>query len=431
MLALGFIATVLLSAAWQPEPGAPLVRPAFAAQPTVSSRQAIERLCASHRAGPVAQVVRIRTVSPAGKERTSRVTVRTTAEPPTIGLSLGRSLRVWARGEELLAETPRNKLVYFETPLPEGVSARSLRGTIRAVPVPQIDLALGAGPVRSDGPWTISLAPFGVLTLADQAEEAGADWIVAAAGPSGPAEIRIDKATGLLKRISGSSPSAEGPVRVDLVCQPLGSDEAEWVLTREGRTRVSTLAELKTADAEVGPGAALPNLGLMTPALIAFSWRDARDSLLAGRPLAPDTRVLTALVLFRAGSPEGSDGAVRAAGVLHAARKDMDRRRFIGEAGLPVLVARPVAVLELSEFMPARPRELAAEWELLGEALLWTTSGQAMIDRFSPGSPGVVVLVDDDQIIRGVAALDPGGQDVDAVLAEVRALVEETATAPR
>jgi hypothetical protein len=431
MSAFGLIATVLLSAAWQPEPGAPLVRPAFAAQPTVSSRQAIERLCASHRAGPVAQSVRIRTVSPAGKERTSRVTVRTTAEPATIGLSLGRSLRVWASGVELLAVTPRNRLVYFEAPLPEGVSAHSLRRTIRAVPVPHIDLALGAGLAQSDGTWAITLAPFGPLRFADQAEEAGTDWIVAATGPAGPAEIRIDKTTGLLKRLSGTAPSAEGPVRVDLVCQPVSSDEAEWRLAREGRTRVSTLAELRTADAEVGPGAALPNLGLMTPELIAFSWRDARDSLLAGRPLAPDTRVLTALVLFRAASPEGSDGAVRASGVLHAARKDLDRRRFTGEAGLPVLVPRPVAVLELAEFTPARPRELAAEWELLGESLLWTTSGQALIDRLSPGSPGVVVLVDDDQIVRGVAALDPAGQDVDAVLAEVRALVEETATAPR
>ncbi len=391
----------------------------------------MERLCASHRAGPVAQSVRIRTVSPAGKERTSRVTVRTAAEPRTIGVSLGRSLRVWASGEELLAVTPRNKLVYFEATLAEGVSDRSLRKTIRAVPVPQIDLALGAGPVQGEGTWAITLAPFGVLTLADQAEEAGAEWIVAANGPAGPAEIRIDKTTGLLRRMIGSAPSAEGPVRVDLICQPMTSDEAEWRLTREGRTRVSTLAELKAADAEVGPGAALPNLGLMTPELIAFSWRDARDSLLAGRPLPPDTRVLTALVLFRAGSPEGSDGAVRASGVLNASRKDMDRRRFTGEAGLPALVARAVAVLELSEFTPARPRDLAAEWELLGEPLLWTTSGQALIDRFSPGSPGVVVLVDDDQVVRGVAALDPAGQDVDAVLAEVRALVEETATDPR
>ncbi|MCE7975007.1 MAG: hypothetical protein DYG92_11910 [Leptolyngbya sp. PLA1] len=408
-----------------------MVRPAFAAQPTLSSRQAIERLCASHRAGPVAQAVRIRTVSPSGKERTSRVTVRTTAEPATIGLSLGRALRVWASGDELLAVTPRNKSVYFESAMPEGVSARSLRRTIREVPVPHLDLALGAEPAQAGGSWSITLAPFGTLTLADQAEEAGADWIVAATGPAGPAEIRVDKTTGLLKRLHGAVPSAEGPVRVDLVCQPVDSDEAGWRLAREGRTRVATLAELKAADAEVGPGAALPNLGLMTPELIAFSWREARDSLLAGRPLAQDTRVLTALVLFRAGSAEGSDGAVRATGVLSAARKDADRRRFTGEAGLPVLVARPVAVLELAEFTPSRPRELAAEWALLGESLLWTTSGQALIDRFSPGSPGVVVLVDDDQIVRGVAGLDPAGQDMDAVLAEVRALVEEAAVAPR
>ncbi|MCC6950714.1 MAG: hypothetical protein IT433_04625 [Phycisphaerales bacterium] len=430
MPVLGLIATLVISAAWQEQPGVPIARPAFAAQPTVSSRQAIERLCANHRAGAVAQSVRVRTVSPAGKERTGRLTVRTTAEPATIGLSLGRSLKVWASGNELLAVTPRNKGVYFEVPLPDGVSAGALRRTIRAVPVPHLDLAMGAGPVQTGGAWGITLAPFGMLTLAEQAEEAGADWIVTANGEAGPAEIRIDKTTGLLKRISGAVPSAEGPVRVDLVCQPLGADEAEWRLSREGRTPVATLAELKTADAEVGPGASLPNLGLMTPDLIAFSWRDAREALLAGRPLPADTRVLTALVLFRAGSPEGSDGAVRASGVLNAVRKDIDRRRFTGEAGLPVLAARPVAVLELAEFAPARPRELAAEWELLGETLLWTTSGQSLIDRFAPGSPGVVVLVDDDQLVRGVAALDPAGQDVDAVLAEVRALVEETVAAP-
>jgi hypothetical protein len=255
----------------------------------------------------------------------------------------------------------------------------------------------------------------------------GDDWVLSATGEAGPVEIRVDRASSLLKRVSGLLPTSAGPARAELVCSPVAADPRLWVITPGERRRVASLSDLRPAEAEVAPGAALPNMGLMTPALAAFSWRDAID---AAKAQPATGRVLTALILYRASSTEAGDAAVLASGVLRAAAKDLDRRRITDRPGLPRLLIRPVAVLELSDFTPALPREIEAQWAELGEAALWTSSGQPLIDRFAAGFAGVVVLTDEDQVVRGVVPLDNPPIDDEPLLAEVRGVADDLAPPP-
>jgi hypothetical protein len=424
------LAIVLLAHTPPPWTAPDIARPA-PEQPEASSLSAVRRMVRAYREGIVAQSAKITTVTSAGKERTSMAAVRTSpGEPASVGLRYGRALHVWASGDRLIALTPRNKSIAFVAPLGGPVDAGRLSAVLRDLTLPQVGLALGPDPL-TDGPAgaVLRLTPVGPVTIDPEVRSISAEWVVTGQTEIGPVEVRIDRSSGLLRRLTGLVASSGGPVRIDMIFRPAEPEEPKWVLDPAERRVVGSLSDLRPADAEVAVGAPLPNLGLMTPGLAAHSWRDAVEQVRADPTQAGTGPILTGLVLYRRSVPEAGDAALTGAGVLRASKKSLDQRRVAGRAGVPRLVILPVAVMELAEFEPGLPRLIEEEWKQLGEVAAWTSSGQGLIERFAPGSSAVVVLADEDQIVRGIVPLEAGQGDMDAVLSELRGLIDEVTPA--
>ncbi|CAG0999877.1 hypothetical protein PHYC_02804 [Phycisphaerales bacterium] len=390
---------------------------------------AFQRILDAYRAKPVAQTASIRVIAPEGRERISRVEVLTEPSPTSrrIALRLGRSLQVEASDRELRGVSPRNPTAACVLPLTGPLTDESLRAVLPPIPVPNIAWALG-GEVVGEGAreGEFLVPPVGWVRLDSVEPRPGMGHIaLRGSNPLGPVEIVVDESTHMLVRLTGT---LSGPaLRVELAFRGADPGSKSWAVEIEGRERVPSLSDLKPLPAEVQPGAQVGSLSLMGTDLSPWLLADTMREQAAIPTEAGEGPILGALVVYRSSAPGAEDAAFQACGSLRSHKKFLDRKRLTADPATPRLFIRPVAVFELPEFSPGAARELAARWAGTGDTPVWTSAGQALIDRFDRGAIGAVIIVDLEGVLLGAATLEAGPQAGDAALVEVRAIIEETA----
>ncbi|MBI1190836.1 MAG: hypothetical protein GC200_09185 [Tepidisphaera sp.] len=369
-----------------------------------------------------------------GPPRTSRLSVLidrgdgSLLHPPRAVIKLGVQLHIEAVGEQFRAVNQQNKQLLFEAKLPGGVSPESLGKIIPALPLPQ--LAWAFSPDAAPAGATLRVDPLGVVTWI-RADRRPGETVLQGTSPRGPVEMVIDSGTGRLLRLSAAM--GEDGTRLEIRTEPAEpADDRGWAIDPVGRTRVGSMSELREAPAAAQLGARAPGLGLMTPSLAAWDLSGSLREMLLSPTQAGSGPAYIALVLYRAtGADAGADAtteaALQATFALRAIKKDLDRRRQQGEASEIRLLVRPVAVLELTDVQPSRIKSIEEPWTRVGEDLLWTSGGQALLDRFAPQSAGVVVLIDPEQTLLGRVTIDPANQDADAVASQFRAILKDLA----
>lgn len=403
----------------------------------------VQKMLAAYRGWPVAQTIKVTVTSPERRVRSSRIAVRTSrgadGGEKSLGLELGRVLKVWGTTERFTAITPLNKRLVYVVELGE-LTGRSVKTYLREVPVPQIAWVLDELEPGVEGRVKLEVAPFGEVEFDRVMAGEGGRMSLAGSTALGPVVLVVND-TGLLERANGYVPvqtglgagERAGQAAVEMVFEPVEAGLGRWEIDTANRERVRTMADLKPAPAEVPIGSALPGLGLMGPDLAARTLREE----LAGFVSRPTERgsgpVLMAVVLHKANVAEAQDLAFKATMALRAVKKSLDRRRLAGEspdAGAARLFILPVAVFDLADFRPDRPRALAEEWAPAGETVLWTSAGGSLLERFAPGVEAVLVLVDEDQRVRAILPLEGKADSADGLIEEVRALAEELTPAP-
>lgn len=389
----------------------------------------VRAMLAPFRSGPAACEVVVRAFAADGRERVSRVEVRTdpgdpaSERPARVVLRLGRSLHVDASEGVLRAISPRNPESAFEGPIPHPLTPAAIETLLPAVPLPHVAWALGA-PGRVEGvPVVLDVPPLGEVTLDRLARDPlRAEITLHGRNAGGVVEIGVDAESGHFRRLLGMV-HATG-VAIEVASREVSPD-GRWGVETAGRRLVASLADLRPAPAEIPVGAKAVGLGLMGPDLTPWSVVDAlhavgQDPLEAGR--GP---VLAALVLYRADDPAMEDGALAAVSALRGLKRLLDRARLAGEDRTPRLIVRPVGVFELDKFRPAEVRMLTERWEGVGVGVSWSSAGRALLDRFERGAGGVVILVDDEQTLRGVTSFAPGALAADAAVDEVRSAIRD------
>lgn len=400
-----------------------------AAQPA-DPAASFQHVLDAYRSNPVAQSASVRVVAPEGRERVSRVEVLTVpGEPRRVSLRLGRALHVEATDTEMRAISPRNPAAVCALPLSGPLSAESLAAVLPPVPVPNVAWALGANAAgENDRADQFLVPPLGWVRLESVEARPGLGHLAfRGSNDLGPAEIVVDEVSHLLVRLTGSTPGPGHGLRVELAFRMADAASKAWAVDTDGRERVASLSDLRPLPAEIQPGSQIGSLSLMGTDLAPWSLADAMRGQAAEPTEAGEGPMLAALVLYRGTVPGAEDAAFQACGSLRAHKKFLDRKRLTGEPATPRLLIRPVAVFELAEFNPGAAATLADRWKDTGDTPVWTSSGQGLIDRFDRGAIGVVIIADREGILLGAAPLEPGPQAGDAALAEVRAIIEETA----
>ncbi len=413
----------------QPEPGA-MLAPSEAREPDSEVVLALESLRAAYalRAITERQAVTLRPLQ--GSPRTSRLSLLvdrgdgSLIHPPRVVLKLGVQLQVEAIGDQLRAINLQNKLLIFETVLSGPASPETLGKVIPSLPLPQLGWALAPD---SGAAGTLRIDPLGEVTFL-RADRRGAEQETVLQGTSrlGPVELVIDSVSGRLLRLMAAlgSDGTRLEIRTEAAEPP---DAPGWGIDPAGRTVVKAISALRATPTDAQVGARAPGLGLMTPSLTAWDLAGSLREMLASPTQVGSGSTYIALVLFRASGPEqgAGDVALKAALGLGAVKKELDHRRQQGQRSLARLMVRPVAVLELADVQPARIRDLEALWKGLGEDLLWTSGGHALLDRFAPEASVVVALIDGEQTLQGVLLVDAANTGADAVATQFRAMMKD------
>lgn len=389
----------------------------------------VRAMLAPFRSGPSASEVVVRAFAADGRERVSRVEVRTdpgdpaSERPARVVLRLGRSLHVEASEGVLRAISPRNPDAAFEGAIPQPLTPAAIETLLPAVPVPHVAWALAAPTVIEGVPVVLDVPPLGEVMLDRLARDpARGEIVLHGRNAGGVVEIGVDAESGRFRRLLGMV-HATG-VAIEVAARDVSPD-GRWEVETAGRRLVASLADLRPAPAEIPVGAKAVGLGLMGPDLAPWSVVDALHAMALDPLEAGRGPVLAALVLYRADDPAMEDGALAAVAALRGLKRVLDRARLAGEDRTPRLMVRPVGVFELDQFRPAEVRSLTQRWETVGVGVSWSTSGRALLDRFERGAGGVVILVDDEQTLRGVTSFAPGALAADAAVDEVRAALRD------
>lgn len=209
--------------------------------------------------------------------------------------------------------------------------------------------------------------------------------------------------------------TAPGTLRI--TCKPLDPPAPDaFTLNIANRQRVDSLARLRPPEPEIKPGMRLPALGLVDDALALWSPQAAFDA--QRTPL--NTPVRLALVFYNAtdqsdeASPTQADDAFDAL-LLARGLSDKYRRDSVNSdrtpqpedpEPLPRVGVVPVAVFDIAAFDPEAVREEAIAWSELGTPGAFTSAGPTLLKRFNPSGGVAVVVIDDNQIVRGVVPWD-------------------------
>lgn len=233
--------------------------PLARAQPPNEPADPPSKLASAYRAAPVADRVSVSYAVPGSPEARSVVTVRVDAgsveaahpRPARVRLTLGR-LEVYAEGEALAAYLRGEAKTCYEGKLAGPLTPASLRGALPALPLAQLQWALGDEAARS------SVHPYGLATTPEGAE---ADGALRFRAGDGRVTLRVDARGGRARSITFTGDDSS-VLRLEFTAIEAG-DPATWGLDLSGRTRVATLAELQS-HAPVNPvGVRLPELGLV------------------------------------------------------------------------------------------------------------------------------------------------------------------------
>lgn len=380
---------------------------------------AVSKLVDVYRAGPVADRVVVAYTAPGAPEARSVVTVRVDAGGDGAGeaaqarrarvrLTLGR-LEVYASGEALAAYLRGDARTCFEGRLGGGLTSATLRGALPAVPLPQVQWALGDEASRS------SVHPYGLATSADGAE---ADGTLRFRASDGVVLLKVDARSGRARSVVLNS--SDGSVlRLEFTAIDAG-DAAAWAIDTKGRTRVATLAELQS-HAPVSPvGVRLPELGLVDAELrnvpgaeVRGQGAGASGGGASGGGASGGGGGPVVLMVFHANADGSmSDAVERDAGAaLEAAGR-------VG-SGVVAVGALPEGILK-----PEKLGEGAASvGALAGEAarvrVLFSPSARGFMDKWEPGAGVVLLVLRGDGVVGAMVACD--GRDAEALGAELRA----------
>lgn len=403
---------------------------------TPTALELLRRLSDSIRRVSSAQVVSVRVTSPAGRERVSRVEVLTdpgdesAGRPRRVALKLGRVLHIEAVGGQFRAVSPRNDEAAYSVELSGALDAGVLESRLPPLPIPHVAWALGpewVGTGEHDGEFL--LPPLGWVRVESvEQDPARREVTIVGRTPLGPARVTLDERSFALRSVRGTMP--ESDLAMELTCRDADPEAATWAVNIEGRRKVATLTELRPLPAELQPGSMVGSLGLMNADLAPFAAIDAMKAQAAEPTEAGDGAMLGVMVLYRDAVSGAEDAAYLAAGSMRSLKKNLDRRRLTGEVRTPRVFVQPVAVLDLAAFSPSHVREIASRWDAAKERVVWTSAGQALLDRFERGETAMAVVVDSEMTLLGVASIEVGVNAGDATLAEVRAIIEEK-TAPK
>lgn len=400
----------------------------------------LRRLSASVRRGPIAQVVSVRVSSPSGRERVSRVEVMTDPGDEAAGrsrrvaLRLGRVLHVEAaanlRGWEFRAVSPRNDEAAYVIDVAGTLDSNTLASRLPPLPIPHAAWAfdtdwIGAG--DRDGEFL--LPPLGWVRIEGIEQDTLAKEItILGRTVHGPARVTLDEPTLALRSVRGMMPDSD--LTLELRCKDADPAAVTWAVSTVGRRMVDSLTALRPLPAELQPGSQVASLGLMRTDLAPFSVIDAMKAQAAEPTESGEGPMLGVLVFYSDETPGGEDAASLAISAMRSMKKNLDRRRLTGEVRTPRVFVQPIAVLDVASFSPSNVREIAAKWDAAQEHIVWTSAGQPLLNRFERGEPVLAAVVDSEMTLLGVARVEVGVNAGDGVLAEVRAIIEET-SAPK
>jgi hypothetical protein len=399
--------------------------------PEVSGHtDALARAAARFRNEVIAQTVLIRVIPPQGRERASRVDVLTDPREGSrrLAMRLGRSLHIEATDDQFRAVSPRNDRDAFASAIGSPLTVPLLESLMPRVPVPHIEWAFGSE--AHEGEFLVH--PIGWFRPHSvERDDNHAEIIIRGSTADGGASIVLALDTFALRRIAGPLPRAAPGTRVELTCRDADPTSRSWVLDITERRRVDSLSALRPLPSELQPGDPIGGVGLMTPDLEPWLLNEAIREQAAQPTEQGSGPMFAVLVLYRTSVAGAEDGAFLACGSMAALKRNLDGRRLKGEESTPRLLVRPVAVLEPAEFTPGGAKDLERRWASTGFQPVWTSAGQRFLDRFERGAHAIAVVIDEDQRLLGTAAIDSAPGAGDAILAEVRAIIEETAAAPR
>ena len=385
--------------------------PLARAQPPNEPADPPSKLASAYRAAPVADRVSVSYAVPGSPEARSVVTVRVDAgsveaahpRPARVRLTLGR-LEVYAEGEALAAYLRGEAKTCYEGKLAGPLTPASLRGALPALPLAQLQWALGDEAARS------SVHPYGLATTPEGAE---ADGALRFRAGDGRVTLRVDARGGRARSITFTG-DASSVLRLEFTAIEAG-DPATWGLDLSGRTRVATLAELQS-HAPVNPvGVRLPELGLVDAEL-----RNVTGAELRGR-----------------GSGGGASGGGGSGGgpvvlMVYTANADgsateaSKRDVGVGMEAAGLVGGELVAVGALPEGI-LKPEKLGESAGVIaglaGEAVkvrvLFSPSALGYMEKWEPGAGVVLLVVRADGIVGGLVACE--GRDAAAIGAELRA----------
>lgn len=207
--------------------------------------------------------------------------------------------------------------------------------------------------------------------------------------------------------------TAPGTLRI--TCKPLDPPATNaFTLDLANRQRVDSLARLRPPEPEIKAGMRLPTLGLVDDTLALWSPQTAFDAQ-RGPTRTP---IRLAMVFYEAadeGAPnqptqvdQAFDACLLARGLSDKYRRDAvnaDRSpQPYDPEPLPRIGVIPVAVFDIGAFSPNAVRQEAIAWSELGTPGAFTSAGPALLKRFNPTGGVSIVVIDEDQIVRGVVA---------------------------
>ncbi len=316
--------------------------------------------------------------------------------------------------------------VAFETVLsPSRPFIEQLRELVPALPFPQLHLALEPDPDQAWARAIAAVAPSASSTLRESlpaAEDASGVLIVASADPAPQenadaprplpkfqAKLLPDRGGFIELLARDTFGTAPGTLRI--ACKPLAPPAADaFTLDITSRQRVDSLARLRPPEPEIKPGMRLPTLGLVDESLALWSPQVAFDA--QRTPLRTPLRL--AMVFYEVSEKDAEpsqvdqafDACLLARGLSDKYRRDSvnaDRTPQPDDAEpLPRVGVVPVAVFDITAFGPNAVREEAIAWCELGTPGAFTSAGPALLKRFNPTGGVSIVIIDEDQIVRGV-----------------------------
>ncbi len=379
----------------------------------------------AYRGGVTADDVVVTVTPRAGEARSNRLVVRidcagigAEADPRRVLLEMG-PLRVYIAEGRLVATHLGDPATFFDAVLVGPVSPLSIGEHLPPVPAPQLAFAAAdeaaaevPTPYTKGVTWTDAARDLAALPPLVRVNGHGFD---------GPVSIAAENRTGRITGFKAEFPGPDGVARLELACRPIDpGDPAQWAPSLEGRTRVGSLAELRSAAAraELRPGDSVPEMTVQSSDLVPWSLHAA----MRGAPGAP-----AVLLLFRV--PADAD---RAASIESDARAGLEAmraaRRGSSEAPGEKVVERAGAVIELGSFNAGAFRRLAEQWgstpgdpRLDSDVLLWTSSGALTIDRFSREAQAVLAVIGSDRTLARVIRLDGRAGGRAEVASELRA----------